>query len=543
MISFSIQMNRTRTVVGFLGTTLDRGRGAKRWNRWRPTMGACTQPDLPVDRLDLLYQGPWGRMAQGIARDLAEVAPATEVVLQELAAHDPWDFEQVYAQLLDYARTRAYDPDTEDLLVHISTGSHVAQICLFLLTESRHLPGQLLQTSPQKGDEAQPQGKAAVIDLDLSRYDAIARRFEEEQRQGESLLKHGIATRNPAYNHLIGRLEQVALRSTRPVLLQGPTGAGKSLLARKVHALRASRRLVSGSYVELNCATIRGDGAMSTLFGHTRGAYTGAQRDRPGVLREANGGTLFLDEIGELGGDEQAMLLRALEEKRFLPLGSDREVSSDFQLVAGTNRDLRDEVAAGRFREDLLARIDTWTFTLPALRDRPEDIAPNVAFELDRFARDERRRVTFNKEARERFLGFATGPGAAWSRNFRDLGSAVARMATLAPGGRITVEEVDEEIGRLRHSWAVPGGEASDEQLCAEVLGVDDAAELDPFDAVQLALVIRVCRRSRTLSEAGRTLFARSRLRRSSTNDADRLRKYLAKHGLEFRQVTRPQLV
>ena len=124
---------------------------------------------------------------------------------------------------------------------------------------------------------------------------------------------------------------------------------------------------------------------MSALFGHVKGAFTGAMRDRPGLLRGANGGLLFLDEMAELGLDEQAMLLRALEEKRFLPLGGDREIASDFQLIAGTNRDLAEAVRTGRFREDLLARIDLWTFRLPGLAERREDIAPNLDYELEQF--------------------------------------------------------------------------------------------------------------------------------------------------------------
>src|SRR5215213_7674940 len=111
---------------------------------------------------------------------------------------------------------------------------------------------------------------------------------------------------------------------------------------------------------------------MSALFGHVKGSFTGAVRDRSGLLRTAHGGLLFLDEIGELGLDEQAMLLRALEEKVFLPLGSDREVRSDFQLIAGTNRDLGARVREGRFRDDLLARINLWTFSLPGLAERRE---------------------------------------------------------------------------------------------------------------------------------------------------------------------------
>src|SRR2546422_139717 len=178
---------------------------------------------------------------------------------------------------------------------------------------------------------------------------------------------------------------------------------------------------------------------MSALFGHVKGAFTGGVRDRPGLLLSANDGFLFLDEVGELGLDEQAMLLRALEEKRFLPLGSDKEVSSDFQLIAGTNRDLADAVQMGRFREDLLARINLWTFSLPGLVDR-----------------------------------------------------------VMPPGS---------------------------------------AAHLDRFDRVQLEDVLHVCRSAISLSAAGRALFDRSRERKKIANDADRLRKYLARFDLDWGEL------
>ena len=146
------------------------------------------------------------------------------------------------------------------------------------------------------------------------------------------------------------------------------------------------------------------------------------------------------------------MLLRALEEKRFLPLGSDREVSSDFQLIAGTNRDLGSAVREGRFREDLLARMNLWTFRLPGLAERPEDIEPNLDYELEQFARRSSLRATLSKEVRERFLSFARSPAARWSANFRDLNACVTRMGTLSPGGRITPEILDgyaaQEIGQ-----------------------------------------------------------------------------------------------
>jgi transcriptional regulatory protein RtcR len=233
------------------------------------------------------------------------------------------------------------------------------------------------------------------------------------------------------------------------------------------------------------------------------------------------------------------MLLRAIEDKRFLPVGADREVESDFQLVTGTNRDLGRAVAEGRFREDLLARLDLWTFALPGLAQRPEDIAPNVDHELEQIGRATGRRVTFNREAREHFLAF--GQTAPWPRNFRDLGGAVVRMSTLAPGARIDRATVDEEIDRLRATWASTTPLPRDARALPEDDPVSDLlgdTPIDRFDQVQLAEVIRVCRASRSLSDAGRTLFAASRAQRTSVNDADRLRKYLARFGLDWERVS-----
>ena len=223
------------------------------------------------------------------------------------------------------------------------------------------------------------------------------------------------------------------------------------------------------------------------------------------------------------------MLLRALEDKTFLPLGSDKAVQSDFQLIAGTNRDLRAQVAAGKFRDDLLARINLWTFTLPSLAERREDIAANLDFELERYAKTHRRQVRMNKEAREAFLKFAKGPEAKWSANFRDLNAAVTRMATLAPKGRITVECVESEMGRLRESWR----DCSQFSVLGSQFPISLEA-LDPFDRVQLEYVIQTCRESKTLSDAGRKLFSVSRVKRSKINDADRLKKYLKRFGLDW---------
>lgn len=531
-----------RVVIGILGTTLDRGSAADRWDRWRPTVSLFQHEDLLVDRLELLHEGVSQALAKQVAEDIHQVSPETEVRFHRVDfSSNPWDLANVYGALHDWARGYRFDRENEDYLIHITTGTHIAQITLFLLNEAGFMPGRLIQTAPpSKRHQASDQspGSYSIIDLDLSKYDALSTRFAKDLEETTDFLKSGIATRSKNFNQLIERIEQVALRSKAPMLLEGPTGAGKSHLARRIYELRHQRGGLEGGFVEVNCATLSGDTAASALFGHVRGSFTGAQKDRPGLLREAHKGLLFLDEIGELGLDEQAMLLRALEEKIFLPVGSDKPVKSDFQLIAGTNRDLRREVAKGRFREDLMARIHLWTFTLPALGERREDIEPNIDYELGRFADVEGRQISFNKEARQAFLKFAESPDTPWLGNFRDFNAAVVRMGTLAPRGRIRVEDVEEEIQRLRMSWQRPGEEGGAEMADLSLwLSEQELQDIDAFDRVQLAHVVSVCRQSRNLSEAGRKLFAASRRKRSITNDSDRLKKYLAKWGLTFKQV------
>ncbi len=528
-------------VIGFLGSQLDSGQSAARWEKWRPTVALTQHEDLVVDRLELFHDQRHASLAELVKQDIAQTSPETEVKLVEMNLANPWDFGEVYAALYDWASAYPFDTTKENYQAHITTGTHVAQICLFLLVEARFLPGVLLQSAPPRGRQGSGPGSHEVIDLDLSRYDAINQRLHSAQQDALKFLKSGIATRNAKFNALIEEVERVAVQSKAPMLLTGPTGAGKSMLARRVFELKKARHQLEGSFVEINCATLRGDGAGSTLFGHKKGAFTGAAADRPGVLRTAHQGLLFLDEIGELGLDEQAMLLKAVEEKRFFPMGSDREVQSDFQLIAGTNRDLRLEIRAGRFREDLFARINLWTYTLPGLAQRREDIEPNVDHQLDKASQDLGKQVRLTAEGRAAYLRYATSPEAAWSGNFRDLSASVTRLATLAEHGRIGIGLVEAEIQRLRWQWS-DVEEAS--SLAADAFDLDAllgerANELDQFDLLQLQSVIAVCRKHTSLSDAGRALFDRSRAQRSVVNDADRLRKYLLKFGLSWDAISR----
>ncbi|MEO1493022.1 MAG: RNA repair transcriptional activator RtcR [Pseudomonadota bacterium] len=515
-------------VLGFLGTQLDAGRKRK----WRPTVQLCAHPEFPVARLEILHDQRWLRLAENVQRLVENVSPDTEVMLQRLDLKDPWDFEEVYGALFDFAQGYGFDEDRERYHVHLTTGTHVAQICWFLLAESRHIPARLVQTGPPRGDEPRD-GTLGVIDLDLSRYNALQQRFDLVTQDDIALLKAGIETRNPAFNDLIARIERVASTSDAPILLQGATGTGKSELAERIYELKLQRRRVKGRLVHVNCATIQGERGLATLFGQRRGV--GSSPERRGLLREADGGVLFLDEIDTLGPDEQAAILHAIETGTFYPLGSDYEVSCRFHLIAGANRDLTAMVAEGTFRKDLFHRLNLWTFTLPDLRDRRQDIEPNVDYELDRAEKLLGSRVGFNADARQAYLRFAADPGTPWPGNFRDLGASIQRMCTLAPRGRITIAMVEEEIAYLSAHWASARDEP-DGRLVRLYLG--DAAEaLDQFDLVQLAAVLRTCRKASSLSDAGRRLFAASRAARKSQNDADRLRKYLARFDLTWADI------
>ena len=241
---------------------------------------------------------------------------------------------------------------------------------------------------------------------------------------------------DPAMARIAETVERVA-PSNATVLLLGETGTGKEVVARALH-LHSTRR--EQPFVTVNCATLKGELLESELFGHEKGAFTGADRARPGRVEAARGGTLFLDEIGELPQPLQAKLLRLLQEKEYERLGSDRTLRADIRLVAATHRDLAAEIRQGTFREDLYYRLKVISIRIPPLRDRPADILPLADWLLEKHAGDAGRRPP------------ALSPGVRkalqdyrWPGNVRELSNVMERCVLLA-GDTVSLFDLPEEM-------------------------------------------------------------------------------------------------
>ncbi len=224
------------------------------------------------------------------------------------------------------------------------------------------------------------------------------------------------------------------------VLLLGESGTGKELLARAVHQFGQAAR-PDGRFLPVNCAAIPPDLIEGTLFGHQKGAFTGADRDTPGVFRHAAHGTVFLDEIGELPLPTQAKLLRVIEQREVFPVGADEPVATTARVVAATNKDLQAEADAGRFRPDLFYRLNVVSIPLPPLRDRREDIPELAAHLLAKHARALGKRVTgLTNEA------VAVLTAAAWKGNVRELSNALERAVILGDGPSVTAADLPADL-------------------------------------------------------------------------------------------------
>jgi transcriptional regulator with GAF, ATPase, and Fis domain len=301
----------------------------------------------------------------------------------------------------------------------------------------------------------------------------------------------GIVGRGPAMARTLSLLDKVAPTSM-PVLLLGESGTGKELLARAVHA---NSPRTGHAFVAENCGAIPETLLESVLFGHVKGAFTGADRTRAGLFEVANGGTLFLDEIGEMSPTMQAKLLRVLQDGEVRPLGDQRSRKVDVRVIAATHRDLAEMVRSGRFREDLYYRLAVMVIPVPALRQRREDLPPLVAHFVEKHAR---RAIGVERKAMARLVAHS------WPGNVRELENEIMRACVLAEGA---VREDDLSPAVLEGGAASASDRVVAESLASGSLGLRAAIEAVERQLIQRALEANGGNQSRAARALGLSRF------------------------------------
>ena len=302
-----------------------------------------------------------------------------------------------------------------------------------------------------------PVETAVLADGDVIEAGQTFLLYRHAPRGGESPAVpglRGLTTWVPALWRALSDVAAIA-RSPVTVHLRGESGTGKELVAAAVH--QASGR--SGRFVAVNCGALPEKLVESELFGHRKGAFSGADEDRPGLVRSSSGGSLFLDEIGDLPLPAQAALLRVLQEREVVPIGETRPVRVDLRLITATHRDLESMVAAGRFRPDLLARLTGFLLALPPLRERREDLGLLIAALLRRLAPERAERIGFSRPAARALVAYP------WPMNVRELEQALEVALVLAREGQVELEHLPESLREARPAATAPQPSDRREQL------------------------------------------------------------------------------
>ena len=325
----------------------------------------------------------------------------------------------------------------------------------------------------------QPAQIRHVIDQCIKRRELTRQVTDLESRLREAAPEVELDSDSPKVRAVLEIAER-ASASDVPVLLRGESGTGKTVLARTIHSLSPRSK---HPFTVVNCPALSEELLTSELFGHSRGAFTGAVRDQPGRVEAAEGGTLFLDEIGDISPSLQAKLLRFLEEKEFERLGENKTRRANVRTIAATNRDVEDHVRRGLFREDLLYRLNVIDLQLPPLRERPEDILRLARRFLAFFAKSARRQPQeLSKAAEDALVAYA------WPGNIRELRNAIERTAILWPAPVIEPEAFPAHISARGKSTAAQ-------------LGGDFT-----LDTIEREHITRVATRTSTLDEAAAIL-------------------------------------
>jgi two-component system, NtrC family, response regulator HupR/HoxA len=337
--------------------------------------------------------------------------------------------------------------EVEDLIAAINTGKVHKYITKPWEPDSLRLA---IQDALEKMELVRENERLATelkLANDRLQTENIILRHEVEKQAIPQNIIYG----SPEMENILHLLRRVTGTETT-VLIQGETGTGKELVARFIHEESNRRDHV---FIPVNCGAIPKELVESEFFGHARGAFTGATQDKKGYFEMANGGTIFLDEIGEAPPELQVKLLRVIQESEIMPVGYHQTKKVDVRIIASTNRDLKSEVMANRFRQDLFYRINVFSVTIPPLRERKKDILPLADFFLEQFSRKlSRRPGCFSGDTRELLLAYS------WPGNVRELQNEIERLVLLSEAGKeIGPEILSDHIRQRRRPSLISAGD------------------------------------------------------------------------------------
>ena len=366
-----------------------------------------------------------------------------ELVVRPVVLSSPMHFGEIYrAARQALSELTAGPSPTPALTIHLSPGTPAMAAVWIILAKTR-FPAELIQSSAAHGVEI------ASVPFEIAAEFLPDMLHEADRRLGQLSAGEAparaefsaIIHRSPVMRRLLLRAERVALRSV-PVLIEGESGTGKELLARAIHAASPRR---DRPFIPVNCGAIPAELVESELFGHRKGAFTGATQDRQGVFEAADGGTLFLDEVGELPLAAQVKLLRVLQEQTVTRVGATQPVAVNARIIAATNRQLVTEIQVGRFREDLFYRLAVAVLKLPPLREREGDLSLLIDRLLEQVNQEGKegpghRHKNLSPGARNLMLAYH------WPGNVRELLNTLRRATLWSEGATITEDDLREAL-------------------------------------------------------------------------------------------------
>jgi DNA-binding NtrC family response regulator len=474
-------VQRFSALVAWVGTTDLRAPAEQDTVGLGPVAQALTARTF--DELVLLSNFPKTRI-DGYVRWLGGMA-ASRVRVERCVLSGPTRFGEIYRAAVDVVQgVLQRHGGAVDLTFHLSPGTPAMAAVWIILAKTR-FAAELIESSREHG----VQTASVPFDISVDFLPDLLRRPDEELER----LSAGLPPEAPEFDEIIHRgraMKRVVLLARRvaprsvPVLIEGDTGTGKELLARAMHRASPRRR---GPFVAINCGAIPPELVESELFGHEKGAFTGATASRKGQFAEADGGTLFLDEVGELPRAAQVKLLRALQEGEIRSVGSSRSRRVDVRIIAATNRSLLAEISEGTFREDLFHRLAVAVLKLPPLRERREDLPVLIDHVL----------AQVNQEAHGQpgFVEKRLSAGARnlliehpWPGNVRELQNTLRRAAIWVPEATLKAEDVREAL--------LPMSPPADDAILGRPLG-------DSLDLPELLSAVARHYLERALDEAG----------------------------------------